>query len=300
MSVRVATFNCENLFARYRFRASHAPRREDGFTRNNLAYAGFSSDEKRITGAAIRETDADIICLQEVENLDVLDRFVSQYLNRMGYEHRVVIDGNDPRFIDVAVLSRFPFVYLNTHRHERRASSNVSVFSRDCLEVDVNVRGRTLSLYVNHFKSMMGGRGATRARRMEQARRVSAIVRGHWRPLQYQGNFIVCGDLNDYPQDNTSLGSLLRNRQLVNVVNRLPVSERWTHFYAGGNEYRQLDYLLVSRALAEENAGREPVIVRNGMPRRAARYTGARLRGVGENRPKASDHCPLAIDLDLL
>jgi len=299
MSVRVATFNCENLFARYQFKVGQAPRQQDGFTRNDLAYAGFDSDEKRLTGGAIRETDADILCLQEVENLDVLDHFVSVYLNRMGYQYRVIIDGNDPRFIDVAVLSRYPFARINTHRHERRASSSVSIFSRDCLEVDLQVGRRMLSLYVNHFKSMMGGRSATRSRRMEQARRVSQIVRSQWRPRQYEGNFIVCGDLNDYPQDNTSLGSLLRNQQLENVVNRLPVSERWTHYYDGGDDYRQLDYLLVSRALADANGQRLPTIVRSGMPRRATRYTGPRLRGVGDNHPKASDHCPLAIDLEL-
>ncbi len=61
--------------------------------------------------------------------------------------------------------------------------------------------------------------------------------------------------------------------------------------------YRQLDYLLVSRALAAANPDALPVIERRGMSRRAERADVKRFAGVGRNRPKASDHCPLVIDL---
>jgi hypothetical protein len=40
--------------------------------------------------------------------------------------------------------------------------------------------------------------------------------------------------------------------------------------------------------------------MRKGLPYRAERYTGERLpTNVGEDNPKASDHAPLAIDIDL-
>jgi hypothetical protein len=82
-------------------------------------------------------------------------------------------------------------------------------------------------------------------------------------------------------------------------VRRLPNDEEWTHFWNGGNEYRQLDYLLLSDSLARAHPGVRPVIWRFGLPWRATRYTGARYEGVGDNEPKASDHCPVSFDLDL-
>lgn len=297
--VRIATFNVENMFARYRFRNNVTPNLDDGFTRNQLAFQLLDDDAKRITGAAIRAVNADVVCLQEVENMGVLERFNSRYLGPMRYRHRLLIDSHDPRYIDVAILSRYPFDFINSHRNERNAANTTWLFSRDCLEVDVNVDGDVLSLYVNHLKSMMGGRDATRARRQEQATAVRDIVNDWWSGAGYTGNFAVVGDLNDYPGAGTSLGSLLNHPHLVNVVNRLPVNQRWTHYWAGGDAYHQLDYILLSRALADQNQGR-PGIERRGLPYRAERFGGQRFDDVGENDPKASDHCPLYMDIDLI
>ena len=78
-----------------------------------------------------------------------------------------------------------------------------------------------------------------------------------------------------------------------------PEAERWTHFYARGREYRQLDYILLPKGL-DRRAGRPvPDVMRKGLPLRADRYDGPRLAGVGDNEPKASDHAPLFVDLPL-
>lgn len=299
MTIRVATFNVENLFARYRFRDNADPLAADGFTINDVAFDVYNEEAKRITARAIREINADILCLQEVENMAVLERFNSQMLGGMNYRHRVLVDSHDPRFIDVAILSRFPVIYINTHRHERNAPNTAWLFSRDCLEVDLDVSGTELSLYVNHFKSMIRTRASTRARRQAQADRVSDIVDEWWSGANFIGNFVVMGDFNDFPQGASSLGSLFSGNRMVNVVNRLPAAERWTHFWAGGNEYRQLDYILLSRGLADANAN-SPQMLRKGLPHRATRYTGERYPGVGDDRPKASDHTPLFMDIDLI
>ncbi len=299
MSIRVATFNVENLFARYRFRQGFDPVADDGFTINNLAFEIYNEELKRITAKAIREVDADVLCLQEVESIQVLERFNSDYLGGMRHKHRILIDSHDPRFIDVAVLSRCPFTYLNTHRDKRNATNTTWLFSGDCLEVDVRVDGKTLSLYVNHFKSMMEGRAETRLRRKEQVQEVVRIVDSRWQGQNHQGNFIVLGDFNNYEDQQTSLTALLNHPALENVVRRLPANEQWTHYWVGGNEYRQLDYLLLSKALADQNPGL-PGIMRKGLPHRATKYAGPRFDEVGENDPKASDHAPVHMDLNLI
>lgn len=298
-SLRIATFNAENLFARYRFKDGFQPTADDGFTINDTAFRIQDEESKKITAKAIRKVNADVICLQEVESLPVLDRFNSYYLGGMKYTHRAVIDCFDPRQIDVAVLSRYPIVSLRSHRDERNKKGTAFLFSRDCLEVEIDVAGKTLILYANHLKSMMEGREATRARRQEQAERVAAIVDTRWKKSGYKGNFVVLGDLNDYPEGKTSLSSLLDHKGLVNVLTRLPEAERWTHYYAGGNSYGQLDYLLLSKGLALANTG-TPAVTRLGLSWRAQRVTDERIDGVGENEPKASDHAPLYMDITLI
>ncbi len=295
--MRLATFNCENLFARYKFRQNVDPTGSDGFTTNELAFNLFDETEKKITAQAIKEVNADVIALQEIESFSVLDHFTSAYLKKLGYQHSILIAGHDPRHINVAVLSRYPITSLRTHRNER-IDSKRWLFSRDCLETEVEVEGKDLILYVNHLKSMMEGREKTKNRRMEQAQRVMEIMESRWKEKDFQGNFAVLGDLNDYPSGGTSLDLLLQHPGLENVVQRLPPEEQWTHFYAKKKEYQQLDYILLSKSLAQLNP-ENPVIMRKGMPKRAERYTGPRFDGVGEDRPKASDHAPLVIDLNL-
>lgn len=296
--MRIATFNCENLFARYKFRSNFDPSAEDGFTINNLAFDIYDETEKQITAKAIKEVNADIIALQEVENLLVLDRFNSRYLGGEQYRHRLVIDSHDPRGIDVAILSRHPIVAARSYRHERNAANTAPLFSRDCLVAEFNVSGKSLTLYVNHFKSMMEGRAETKSKRVEQAKKVGKLITERWGGADFQGNFIVVGDFNDYPEGDTSLRTLLSHPGLVNVIDRLPAEVRWTHFYAGGNEYRQLDYLLLSKSL-DALSPSPPEIMRKGLPFRAERYTGERFPNVGEDNPKASDHAPMVMDINL-
>ncbi len=63
--------------------------------------------------------------------------------------------------------------------------------------------------------------------------------------------------------------------------------------------YRQLDYLLASPALARKNREAVPEILRAGQPFRAMRHKGHRYPRIGWDRPKASDHCPMVVELTL-
>src|SRR5690606_39303570 len=92
---------------------------------------------------------------------------------------------------------------------------------------------------------------------------------------------------------------------VVNPVERRPVEDRWTLYHSRGPEERhlcQLDYIWLSPALAERNALRVPEIVRAGQPFRTLFPPGQdveRYPRIGWDRPKASDHCPVVMTLDL-
>jgi hypothetical protein len=59
-TITPGTFNCENLFTRYRFRSGLDPAKEGGFTINDVAFDIYGEDNKRLTAQAIRAADADI------------------------------------------------------------------------------------------------------------------------------------------------------------------------------------------------------------------------------------------------
>jgi endonuclease/exonuclease/phosphatase family metal-dependent hydrolase len=268
-------------------------------------FSALSMDEKAITGAAVRELDADVVCMQEVENVDTLKHFRARSLGgRAAYPYVAGIDGNDPRLIDVAVLSRVPIVHVRSYQHILDPDqANQQVFSRDCLEVGIEwpTAGEVLTIFVQHFKSMMGGRQQTSGKRRRQAHAVREIVEDRLGASAGDEPFIICGDFNDYmetdDQGEPAVGELVEWDQVENVVERRPADDQWTHYYDARDEYKQLDYLRLSRSLAEANPG-TPEIMRKGMPLRATRYTGERFNGVGLHNPKASDHCPVVMALN--
>src|SRR5918994_7156518 len=149
MDVRVGTFNLNNLFDRFNFEADlgelpaedrnvqttyqwvfvgrgtgpddpppqlDAPSSSTPIVRVLQGARGELIDAKpaaaqQALAARIEALDADVLALQEVENLDALRRFNRDLLGRP-YPHEVLIEGNDPRFIDVAVGSPPPGAHI--------------------------------------------------------------------------------------------------------------------------------------------------------------------------------------------
>jgi endonuclease/exonuclease/phosphatase family metal-dependent hydrolase len=306
-SLRLATFNVENLFARWKFNAGidEDEANERGWIVEEQHFEELGSEDKKITGAAVKELDADVIAMQEVESVDTLKHFRTDYLGGFrSYEYVDGIDGNDQRLIDVMVLSKLPIVHVRSYQHLRDPDvKGKELFSRDCLEVVVEVEpGTNLTLFVNHLKSMIRTREETRPKRERQAAGVKRIVEERFGADAGKESFVVLGDFNDYlekdDEGESGIAELVGWDQVENVIQRRPAADRWTHFYAGGNDYKQLDYMLLSKSLAEANPGL-PEIMRKGMPTRAVTYDGPRFDGVGKDKPKASDHCPVVMEIEV-
>jgi endonuclease/exonuclease/phosphatase family metal-dependent hydrolase len=301
----VATFNCENLFLRYKFNSKLAPAKKDeavdkGFILDRKMFDTILEEERKLTAGAILATKADIVALQEVENLDTLKAFQSRFLKGK-YPYKYLIDGNDMRLIDVAVLSNVEATCLRTHQYDK-GSNKQAIFSRDCLEIEYMVQGVPLTLFINHFKSMLdrndpaNGRKKTMTKRKQQSERVVEIIKDKFGSKPGKENFIVLGDLNDY-LPSTGLQPLLGQSWLENVVQtRLPESERWTHWWSDKKSVSQLDYLLLSERLAKNSPGL-PSIIRCGLGSSCTQFVGKRLDGIGKKSPVASDHCPVAMEV---
>jgi predicted extracellular nuclease len=370
MSLRIATFNVENLMSRFDFSGfrnelwrdrvvalfgvkTEAEYREVERART-IAHA---DDTRQLSALAIADTRADIICLQEVDNIEALKAFEYGYLFKMvgeGYRYKYTTAGNDSRGIDVAVMMReetrhgepIEFVRMTSHAHVTYADLGLHtpglaglgvepherVFRRDCLEIDVKVAGRPFTLYTVHFKSMgpprdgLSGREASMPIRMAEALAVRHIIEARFgKENAGRRRWAICGDLNDYDERvviggdayagysferveeaTSSLHVLTGDGFSVNPVTRRPELDRWTLYHTRGPSERhlcQLDYILLSPALARTNEAAIPDIVRAGQPFRTVFPPGPlpdRYPRVGWDRPKSSDHCPVAITLDLI
>ncbi len=370
MPLRLATFNVENLMNRFDFSgfknqlqqdrtlALFAIENEADYRMLELARTiAHADDNRQLSALAIAATHADIICLQEVDNIEALKAFEYGYLFKMvgaGYRQKYTTSGNDTRGIDVAVMLRnetahgqpIEFVRMTSHAHvtfeefglatpELTALGNPAherIFRRDCLEIDVTVGGAPLTVYSLHFKSMgsprngLDGRQATMPVRNAEAKAVRRIVEERFgKDRAADKNWAVCGDLNDYRQRvviggephtggysftvvneaASCLDVFLADGFCENIVERRPELDRWTLYHTRGPQERhlcQLDYMLLSPALARRNAKVVPDIIRGGQPWRTIFPPGQeveRYPRAGWDRPKASDHCPVAVTLDL-
>ena len=251
MAVRIGTFNIENLLTRFDFTGFRNQIRGDRVLRlysigNEAAYQrleearmiSLTDDTRQLTALAIAEADADILCLQEVESLEALSAFEFGYLYRMmgeGYRQKYLIEGNDSRGIDVAVMMRettrdgepIEFVGIRSHAgatfeqlglYDQALADTEKphdkIFRRDCLEIDVRIGGRPLTIYALHLKSMnsprdgLDGRVATMPLRMAETRAVRHIIEARFGG-QYAAakNFVICGDMNDYQEKLVIAGS---------------------------------------------------------------------------------------------
>ena len=197
--------------------------------------------------------------------------------------------------------------------------------------MDLRVGGKPLTLYIVHLKSMGGprdgveGRLVTRPVREAEAKAVRHIIESRFGAGDTADqSFAICGDFNDYQERVTVSGDARRGYRfdhieeaesaldvlthdgfVENVMRRRDPLDRWTLYHARGPEERwlcQLDYICLSPVLASFNANRAPEIVRAGQPYRTIFPPGQeveRYPRTGWDRPKASDHCPVVMELDL-
>lgn len=233
------------------------------------------ASQQAIAGRIAR-INVDVLAVQEVENLDALRRFNREML-AAPCPYEVLIEGNDPRFIDVGVLSRLPVANLTSHRFEvHPADPTNPIFGRDLLEVDILNASRSrrlLKLFVNHLKSKLvpfndPNPTATQAkndlRRARQAETVARVVRSRTRA---DARYAVVGDMND-SRSAPTLAPMVEGLNLVDALADVvesqppppttnpedaPPAVRWTHRLSRANApdvFELFDQIWVSPPLA--------------------------------------------------
>lgn len=262
------------------------------------------------TARVIRDVDADILAIVEVESRPVLKKFNEEILPKApvlgtSYPHLMVIDGNDDRGIDVGLMTKddFEIFGMYSHVHDLK-DDGFPVYSRDCPEYEVLLPGGDrIWVLPNHFKSKHGGNNASsRAKRLAQSQRTKEI----YESLLDDGfeNVVVLGDLNDTPNSdelmpllNTSLVDVSEHPEFTDFEFNANNGNRGIGTFALGNDSNKIDYLLLSPNLFDK-------VTNAGLFRKGA--------WPGSNPPRwetyeelerklhvASDHHAIFVDLDI-
>ena len=301
--MRIATFNVQNL----RLRRGDGPPRLDGASDEddppNSPDPGRDRADRVLTAEVIAAAAPDVLCLQEVYDLPSLDHFHDAFLRAAGaapWPHRVCLPGNDGHGRDVAILSRRPLEEVASHAGLTPIDLDIAVppgtdsgrpvFCRDVLRAQL---GR-LTLFVVHFKAPWPDPDAAHA-----ARRLEAAALRRLIERRFSGDdtalWLILGDFNEPARkgpDPRAIAPLLAPFS-CDLMDRLPVTERWTYRLPGSGLRSCPDRILASPALAHRWPDARPRIHRDGMPPDPA-------AGPSDpSRPRASDHALLSLDLPL-
>ena len=254
-AIRIATYNVLNLF----------DQADDPTLSGEFDDAKFATALDRVNqlAAAIRDVDADIIALQEVESLECLTWFRDVFLSDMGYDHLASKDVGYFRGVECSLMSRFPITDVEIWRNaplrdEPRPGFGWSdipadkqgqmTFRRSPLKVTVDVRpDYQLTLFVVHHKS---GRDYKYQREAE-AVRILQLIEGV-EVEDPNANIIVLGDFNAAPWDK-SLRWYLENGFVDTMAHRTT----WNRdpdapLYKTHESSRVIDYILMNSAAYRE------------------------------------------------
>lgn len=254
----------------------------------------------RNTARVFGEVDADVWGVVEAEHRPGLVRFNTDLIEReteSSYPVVMLIDGNDSRGIDVAVMAKKGYRITDIRSHVDDEDDKGGIFSRDCVEVMIQTPGDDrILLMVNHFKSKgFGSQASSNAKRKRQANRVATLYRS--RRLAGVKNIAVMGDFNDTP-DSIPLDGLIHNTSLRDVFD-LPnfIDDGHPGTFGNGTKTQRLDYLLVSPDLAEKvtTAG----VFRKGVWGNKNGDRWPIFDSMTQKVQQASDHAAVWADIDL-
>ena len=254
---KVATYNVENLFDAT-YQGSEYSEYVPGEHNWNKRMMDIKLNH---IAEVICDLDADILGLQEIENNDVF-ALLKKRLTRVGCGYRYSAITHKKRApIQVALLSRFPI------KKQKELQVSISPLVRNILEVEVDVKGDSITLFVNHWKSK--GRKGVESKRIKYAK----VLQKRVELFPQNKEYLILGDLNSNynvhltldkrindSYGKTGLGDILHttiNKKLLqekqmlqakrgvhyNTWQELPFKQRWSHKFYGNRS--TLDHILL-------------------------------------------------------
>ena len=255
-SVTIGTYNVKNMFAK-----------EDAQRAGGSRTPVKSERSLDALAENIRRADADVVALQECTSEKTLRNFLNTRGLSDDYKYVAHVPGNDGRGVNVAVISKFPFTEVVSHKDVKFPlpdGQGEAKFSRDFLRVDVDVEGvegADLSLYTSHSKSRRPaapGQISSDDRRLAEGRAMREIAEQEMK--EFPGRlFVLTGDFNDGTED-ASVQAILNpgdgRERWVDSLEGKPDSERMTWpanpKRTNGFSPEQFDHIIFPQSMSDK------------------------------------------------
>jgi endonuclease/exonuclease/phosphatase family metal-dependent hydrolase len=241
--LRLVTWNCHDFFDTIKGNCG------DWCPGELVLTAAQYDTKKRKIAQVLRELDGDVVVLQEIENIGVLNDLANHELfrGRPYYQYRELVSGNDPRGINIGVMSRLPLDRFVSHKEKEYSCPNdpsvVKRFARDGVEIHLTRNGLQFAIVGMHLLSQKDGESGER-RRAEacHVRRIADNIKSS-DPSKY---VFIMGDMNDEPNSQVYTAISTRSdpealvyRPVTDVY--FPVEDRYTYVFRGSTML--LDYI---------------------------------------------------------
>ncbi|HNZ26788.1 MAG TPA: endonuclease/exonuclease/phosphatase family protein [Spirochaetota bacterium] len=230
LELKVLWWNVKNFFDTVDDRGKD----DDVLTENE-----YISKLQSVSGV-IKKINADFVGLGEIENIFVL----SNIAKSSGYPYYYLEEGNDPRGIDVALLSKYPAVYTSNRDLPTPYDGNPNYkFSRDCPKVEIILEnGVKFYLLLTHLKSKFGGDANSERKRISQIYGILDILDGIYAENN-EPYVLIMGDFNSERYSEPM--NILEKSGLKNINYLYNEKNIWTTNFG---KKKDIDYFLVNEA----------------------------------------------------
>ena len=209
--------------------------------RNECLYLDWNKEIKNAKLANIaknilsyKENGADVIALQEVENIQILNELFL-LLKPYGYKNISLLESKDRRGIDTAFISKYEIRNPKLH-YIKFSKKNRN--SRPIFEVDIVLKNNVIKFYNLHLPSNFYPVDM----RIDSLNALNALIQQHNYPS------VALGDFNISSKDDNRLNLYKNQESQWYVGHREHCQEcKGTYFYNGDKTWSYLDTILVAK-----------------------------------------------------
>lgn len=205
----------------------------------------------------IKETDCDIIVMQELEKkeqlYDIYNQLCSNFNFSKNYSYGTFAKEKGSS-IGIALLSRVPLEKVNVHSLDIKTHSQKQPSLRPIVCVTLTINERPLQILINHWKSKSGGAEISNFWRDEQEKLLSKLIKN-----AQKSNIAVlaCGDFNRnlsefnilFKNDKSHFNVELQGKDCVKVfspwfLENNQIMEKGSYFYK--DSWEKIDHFFAA------------------------------------------------------